>query len=88
MVAVVNDTSSNLISAPMSGLMGLAWSSIAQTGATPFWQALAASGTWTTQEMGVYMARWRGVSGVQTVESAGGSLMLGYVDTILSWERC
>jgi hypothetical protein len=63
----------------MSGLMGLAWGSIAQTRATPFWQALAASGTWTAQEMGVYMARWRGVAGVQQVQTAGGSLMLGWV---------
>jgi len=81
--AVVNSTSSNLINAPMSGLMGLAWSSIAQTRATPFWQALAASGSWTSQEMGVFMARWRGVAGVQQVESNGGSLYLGGTDTSL-----
>jgi hypothetical protein len=57
--------------------MGLGWESIAQTGATPFWEALAESGTWTTQEMGVFMKRYRGDTSASSVESEGGSLTLG-----------
>lgn len=78
---LVTNISTNLISNPLSGLMGLAWASIAQTGATPFWQNLASSGKWSQAEMGFYMRRWRGVRGVQTVESDGGELTLGGLDS-------
>lgn len=73
----MNQTTSGLVSNPISGLMGLGWESIAQTGATPFWEALAQSGTWTTQEMAVYMERYRGDASASQVESQGGSLTLG-----------
>ncbi|KAI9636922.1 aspartic peptidase domain-containing protein [Dioszegia hungarica] len=79
--AVVNATSANLIRSPISGLMGLAWRALAQTAATPFWQTLAASGQWSSQEMGFYMRRYRGVSGVQSVERQGGEFIMGGVDT-------
>jgi cathepsin D len=62
--------------------MGLAWERIAQTGAVPFWEALAESGTWTTQEMGVFMQRYRGTANPQEVETEGGSLTLGYVEPL------
>jgi hypothetical protein len=75
--AVVNATSANLIRSPISGLMGLAWRALAQTAATPFWQTLAASGQWSSQEMGFYMRRYRGVSGVQSVERQGGEFIMG-----------
>ena len=77
LLAIVNQTTSGLVSAPISGLMGLGWESIAQTGATPFWQALAESGTWTTQEMAVYMKRYRNALNPSEVETDGGSLTLG-----------
>ncbi|RSH95062.1 hypothetical protein EHS25_000148 [Saitozyma podzolica] len=77
----VNTTSSNLISNPLSGLMGLAWKSIAQTAATPFWQSLASSGQWSNQEMGFYLQRWRGVTGVTQVEQSGGEFTMGGIDS-------
>ncbi|WVQ63697.1 uncharacterized protein L199_001850 [Kwoniella botswanensis] len=75
--AVVTSTTARLISAPLSGLMGLAWKSIASSGATPFWQALAASGSWSDPEMGFYLARYRGDNSASSVESQGGELILG-----------
>jgi hypothetical protein len=81
--AIVNQTTAGLVSSPISGLMGLAWESIAQTGATPFWEALAQSGTWTTQEMSVYMKRYRNAVNPSDVETDGGSLTLGYVTSTL-----
>ncbi|WWC63811.1 uncharacterized protein I303_106416 [Kwoniella dejecticola CBS 10117] len=78
---VVTSTTARLISAPLSGLMGLAWKSIAASGATPFWQALAASGSWTDAEMGFYLARYRGNNYASSVESEGGELTLGGTNT-------
>ncbi|RSH80807.1 hypothetical protein EHS25_006976 [Saitozyma podzolica] len=79
--AVVNATSSNLIVNPLSGIMGLAWKTIAQTGATPFWQNLASDGAWSSQEMGFYLRRWRGVTGVTHLETSGGEFTMGGVDS-------
>lgn len=39
-IAVCDEISSGLLSSPASGLFGLAWQSIASSGATPFWEAL------------------------------------------------
>lgn len=57
--------------------MGLAWRALAQTGVTPLWQTLAASGQWSSQEMGFYMRRYRGVATAQSVESQGGEFIMG-----------
>jgi hypothetical protein len=75
--AVVNSTSANLIRSPVSGLMGLGWRALAQTGVTPLWQTLAASGQWSSQEMGFYMRRYRGVNGAQSIERQGGEFIMG-----------
>ncbi|WWC91004.1 uncharacterized protein L201_005943 [Kwoniella dendrophila CBS 6074] len=75
--AVVTSTTARLISAPLSGLMGLAWKSIASSKATPFWQALAASGSWNNPEMSFYLARYRGDNYASSVESQGGEMVLG-----------
>ncbi|EIW65821.1 hypothetical protein TREMEDRAFT_46056 [Tremella mesenterica DSM 1558] len=79
--AVVNETTSSLISAPLSGLMGLAWKSIAQSQATPMWQALAASGSLSSPEMAFYLQRYRGDSSAAQVESSGGEFTLGGLDS-------
>ncbi|ORY24226.1 endopeptidase, partial [Naematelia encephala] len=79
--AVVNDTSAQLISDPLSGLMGLAWKSIAQSGATPFWEALAASGSWSSAEMGFFLQRYRGDASASSVETNGGEFSMGGLDT-------
>lgn len=76
-IGVVTTTSADLISYPLSGLMGLAWQSIASSGATPFWQTLAASGKWDAPEMGVYLKRYRGDNTASQVETDGGEILFG-----------
>lgn len=76
-IGVVTSTSANLISYPLSGLMGLAWKSIASSGATPFWQTLAASGDWDSPEMGVYLKRYRGDNTASQIETDGGQILFG-----------
>ncbi|KAL7421026.1 hypothetical protein Q5752_003910 [Cryptotrichosporon argae] len=81
----VNATSSDLISSPLSGLMGFAWQSIAASGGTPFWQSLAASSSsgWTSPQFGVYLERYRGDTYTTEVETNGGQLTLGGANTSL-----
>ncbi|WVQ93000.1 hypothetical protein IAU59_000063 [Kwoniella sp. CBS 9459] len=79
--AIVTSTTARLISAPLSGLMGLGWKSIASSRATPFWQALAASGSWTDPEFGFYLARYRGDNSASSVEEEGGEMVLGGTNT-------
>ena len=77
----MNKTSAALIQSPLSGLIGMAWESLAETQALPFWQSLAQSSAWSSPEFGVYLQRWRGVSSAGQVESSGGELFLGGTDT-------
>lgn len=46
-----------LVSAPVSGLMGLAFQALASTEATPFWQALSNNKLLDTLEMSFWLAR-------------------------------
>lgn len=54
---VCDQVSKGLLNSPVSGLMGLAWNTIASSGATPFWQTLAASGAWDSPEMAFQLTR-------------------------------
>ena len=40
-VAVVTEVSTNMLTTPVSGILGLGWDTIATSGVTPFWQVLA-----------------------------------------------
>lgn len=60
--------------------MGLGFASIAQSDATPYWQALAGSGAWTDPEMGFFLQRYRGVVGAQSIEPEGGVFTIGSVE--------
>lgn len=57
-VGVVNALSSNFNQNPVSGLMGLAWASLASSGKTPFWQTLAGGGSWDSALFGVQLTRY------------------------------
>ena len=46
-----------LVNAPVSGLMGLAFESIARSRATPFWEALTNSNQFSAPEMSFWLAR-------------------------------
>jgi len=74
---VVNSTSANVIGYPLSGILGLAFESIAQTQAPPFWEAVLTSGQATEQTMGFFMKRYRGDLSAQTIEPEGGEFALG-----------
>ena len=50
--------SSGLLSSPVSGLMGLAFQTIAASKATPFWQTLVSQGAWDEPVMAFYLSRY------------------------------
>ncbi|KIK69445.1 hypothetical protein GYMLUDRAFT_80676 [Collybiopsis luxurians FD-317 M1] len=54
---LASDTSADLLSGSVSGIMGLAFQSIASTDSTPFWQALLDSGDLSQPEMGFWLRR-------------------------------
>lgn len=78
---VVTQGSDQLLSNPVSGLMGFAWKALASSGATPFWQQLAQSGKWSTPAFAVQMARYRDVQTATQVEAQGGQLDLGFINS-------
>lgn len=81
--ATVSQVSSNVLSGPVSGLMGLAWQTIASSGAVPFWQALASSNcTLTEGVFGVQLTRYNNDTKVSALEP-GGTFTLGAVNTSL-----
>lgn len=55
---VCDTVSSGLLTSPVSGLLGLAFKSIASSGATPFWEALAAGGAWDSPLMAFQLTRF------------------------------
>ncbi|KAG5638560.1 hypothetical protein H0H81_011906 [Sphagnurus paluster] len=56
--AICNSISDGLLTNPVSGLLGLAFQSIAASGAMPFWQALVAGGAWDEPVMAFQLTRY------------------------------
>ncbi|KZT25130.1 acid protease [Neolentinus lepideus HHB14362 ss-1] len=79
---VCNDVSSGLLNNPVSGLLGLAWNTIATSGATPLWQTLAGSGAWDSPVMSFQLTRFVDDNNAQTLEP-GGSFTMGFVNESL-----
>ncbi|KAH9926259.1 aspartic peptidase domain-containing protein [Epithele typhae] len=80
---VVTQVSDNLLTSPVSGLMGLGFSTIASSGATPFWEALAnADRTLDSPLMAFQLTRFIDVAKAQTLEP-GGTFNLGAVNSSL-----
>ncbi|KAI0753747.1 acid protease [Fomes fomentarius] len=80
--AVVTDQQ-DVIEAPVSGLMGMAFSTIASSHATPFWQTLAdADGALDEPLMAFQFTRFVDVAQAQKLEP-GGTFTLGGVDSSL-----
>lgn len=73
---LVDQTSANLLTGTNAGIMGLAFDTIANTGAVPFWQALADGNQLTTPEMSFWFTRLLGDQNAQ-VEDFGGVFTLG-----------
>ncbi|KAF9219784.1 acid protease [Gyrodon lividus] len=80
--AVVDAVSQGLLSSPLSGLIGLAWSTIASSNQTPFWQTLASSGAWDSALFAVQLTRFTNDSNAQQLEP-GGVLTMGYTNSSL-----
>ncbi|KNZ77400.1 Cathepsin D [Termitomyces sp. J132] len=80
--AICDNISQGLLSNPVSGLLGLAFQTIAASGAVPFWQTLAASGAWDSPLMAFHLTRYLNDTTAQTLEY-GGSLNMGFVNQSL-----
>ncbi|KAJ7836957.1 aspartic peptidase A1 [Mycena leptocephala] len=80
--AVCDEVSNNLLSSPVSGLLGLAWQSLASSGATPFWETLASGNSWDAPLMAFQLTRFLNQSNSQQLE-AGGSFTMGFVNSTL-----
>ncbi|KAL4078971.1 aspartic peptidase domain-containing protein, partial [Scleroderma yunnanense] len=80
--AAVDQVTNGLLTSPVSGLLGLAWQSIAVSGAPPFWETLASTGAWTDQLMSFQLTRFMNASNVKT-EEPGGTFTMGFVNSSL-----
>ncbi|KAF8971140.1 aspartic peptidase domain-containing protein [Flammula alnicola] len=76
----VDDLTSGLLDGAVSGIMGLAFSAIASTRATPFWQALVNGNQLTTPEMGFWLER---TNNAQVQDVPGGVFTLGGTNSSL-----
>ncbi len=79
---VVTDMSDGLVDGDTSGIMGLAFQSLASTGAVPFWQALTNAGQFASPEMSFWLTRFLDVSN-PTDDEPGGVFTLGGTNSTL-----
>ncbi|KAH6916102.1 endopeptidase [Coprinopsis sp. MPI-PUGE-AT-0042] len=80
--AVCEQVSDGLLTTPVSGLLGLAFASIASTRATPFWETLVENGAWDEPVMAFHLTRFLNVSTAATLEP-GGSFSMGFINSSL-----
>ncbi|KAG6905912.1 hypothetical protein DXG01_016968 [Tephrocybe rancida] len=78
----VSDLTSGLLDGSVSGIMGLAFSAIASTQATPFWQTLTNTGKFDSPEMSFWMTRFRD-DPTANEEEPGGVFTLGGTNSSL-----
>jgi len=79
---VVDTVSAGLLSSPVSGLLGLAFKSIASSHANPLWQTLADSGAWDQPVMSFYLSRFINATHSKP-EEPGGRFTMGFMDQSL-----
>ena len=80
---MVTRTTAQLLNAPLSGLMGLAFEDIASSQATPFWQTLVNTpGTLDSPLMAFQLTRYTNYSNADNLEP-GGTFTLGAVNNSL-----
>ncbi|KAF4610939.1 hypothetical protein D9613_006752 [Agrocybe pediades] len=80
--ALCDQVSSGLLTSPVSGLLGLAFQSIASSKAKPFWQTLVSSGAWDSPLMAFQLTRYLNDSTAQT-EEPGGAFNMGFTNSSL-----
>ncbi|KAF8141970.1 acid protease [Boletus edulis] len=78
----VTQVSQGVLSNPGSGLIGLAWQSIATSGTSPFWQTLVSKGAWSQPVMGFQLTRFLNDSNARPLEP-GGSFTMGFLNSSL-----
>ncbi|KAH9039286.1 acid protease [Lactarius pseudohatsudake] len=81
-LATCDDFSDGLLSAPVSGLMGLGWQSLSSSGSVPFWQSLFEGNALDEPLMAFYLTRF--VNGTNVADQEpGGVFTLGATNTSL-----
>ncbi len=80
---VVTEVSTGLLTQPYSGLMGLAFESLAASGAMPFWEELASTNQLPQPLMAFYLKRYRDDYSASAIEYNGGEMSLGYTNSSL-----
>ena len=85
---LVSEVTPHLLTPPIAGLLGLAWEQIANSGAKPFWQALAESpGALDSPVMGVQLTRYLNDTQAEAAAVApsepGGTFTLGGLNETL-----
>ncbi|KAH8093239.1 aspartic peptidase domain-containing protein [Cristinia sonorae] len=78
----VHQTTSQLLTSPVSGLMGLGFQGIASSGALPFWQAIVKSNQLDSPLMSFQLTRMNNASNARSLEF-GGTFTLGAVNNTL-----
>jgi len=81
----MTNLSSNVISGGVSGLMGMAWPALAQSGGTPWWLTLAGANpaVWASPLFAFSLARFSNDASATNNESNGGEIDLGFLNTDL-----
>ncbi|KAJ3772679.1 aspartic peptidase domain-containing protein [Lentinula raphanica] len=79
---LADELTNGLLDGPVSGIMGLAFESIASTDSTPFWQALVNAGDLSSPEMSFWLAREGSTvsGGVFTLGGSNTSLFSGDIE--------
>ncbi|KAJ3537142.1 hypothetical protein NMY22_g5721 [Coprinellus aureogranulatus] len=80
--AICDEVSSGLLTEPVSGLLGLAFQTIASSKAPPFWETLASEDAWDSPIMAFHLTRYLNASDVRTLER-GGSFSMGFANSSL-----
>lgn len=78
----MTDITANFLQSPVSGLMGLAFETIAQSRSTPFWESLAQGSALETAEMSFWLTRFLDDANAQE-EEPGGAFTLGGTNSSL-----
>ncbi|KAF9027617.1 acid protease [Hymenopellis radicata] len=78
----VDQTTQNLLSGSVSGIMGLAFEALASTRSKPFWQALVDNNQLDQPEMSFWLDRFRG-DNTASDEEPGGTFTLGGTNSSL-----
>lgn len=81
-LGVVTQVTQKLLVNPVSGLMGLAFSTLSTSRSMPFWQTLASTNAWNEPLMAFHLTRFMGVTGAAKLE-VGGSFDMGFTNTSL-----